>query len=136
MTLIEERRSAIHLLRVGQSVDEVAGELGRSTRWGRKWRQRFQAEGWAGLQDRSRRPHEIARQTSIETQQAIRKTRSELEAEASAGKGLKYIGGQAIRTRLQEKGIQPLPSSPTIERVIREAGMTRPYQPANQPEIK
>jgi hypothetical protein len=32
-----------------------------------------------------------------------------LEAEASEGKGLKYIGGQAIRTRLKDKGIQPLP---------------------------
>ena len=136
MTLIEERRSAIHLLRVGQSVDEVADELGRSTRWVRKWRKRYETDGWDGLKDRSRRPHKIASQTSVETQQAIRKTRSELEAEASEGSGLKYIGGQAIRTRLKEKGMQPLPSIPTIERVIREAGMTRPYRRANLLEVK
>jgi len=136
MTLIEERRSAIHLLRAGQSVSAVAVELGKSTRWVRKWRKRYETEGWDGLKDQSRRPHKIARQTSVETQQAIRKTRSELEAEASDGKGLKYIGGQAIRTRLKEKGIQPLPSIPTIERVIHEAGMTRPYQRTNQPEVK
>ncbi len=136
MTLIEERKSAIHLLRAGQSVNEVAFELGRSTRWVRKWWKRYQTEGWDGLIDRSRRPHKIARQTSIVNQQAIRKARSELEAEASEGNGLKYIGGQAIRTRLKEQGIQPLPSIPTIERVIRAAGMTRPYQCANKPEIK
>ena len=136
MTLMEERKSAIHMLRAGQSVKEAAAELGRSTRWVRKWRKRYGAEGWDGLKDRSRRPHKIAKQTSIDIQQEICKTRSELEVEASEGKGLKYIGGQAIRTRLKEKGIQPLPSIPTIERVIREAGMTRPYQRANQPEVK
>jgi transposase InsO family protein len=136
MTLNEERKSAIHMLRSGQSVKAAAVELSRSTRWVRKWRKRYETEGWDGLKDRSRRPHKIARQTSIETQQAIRKARSELEAEASEGNGLKYIGGQAIRTRLKEKGIQPLPSTPTIERIIRDAGMTRPYQRVNEPEIK
>jgi transposase InsO family protein len=136
MTLNEERRSAIHLLRAGQRVNAVAAELGKSTRWVRKWRKRYEAEGWDGLKDRSRRPHKITRQTSIDMRQAIRKTRSELEVGASEGNGLKYIGGQAIRTRLKEKGIQPLPSIPTIERVIRDAGMTRPYQHANEPEIK
>lgn len=136
MTLIEDRRSVIHLLRAGQSVTSVAAELSKSTRWVRKWRKRYQTEGWDGLKDRSRRPHKIARQTHIATKLEIRKARSELEAETSEGKGLKYIGGQAIRTRLKEKGIQPLPSVATIERVIREAGMTRPYQRAKMPEIK
>jgi transposase InsO family protein len=135
MTLIEERKSAIHLMRAGQSVKNVAAELGRSTRWVRKWRKRYQTEGWDGLKDRSQRPYKIVRQTTEANQQAIRETRSELEAEASEGKGLKYIGGQAIRTRLKDKGIQPLPSIPTIERVIRVAGMTRPYQRVKEPEI-
>ena len=67
MTLIEDRRSAIHLLRAGQSVNSVAVELGKSTRWVRKWRKRYQTEGWDGLKDRCRRPHNIARQTRIAT---------------------------------------------------------------------
>lgn len=136
MTLIEERKSAIHLLRAGQSVKSVAAALGRSSRWVRKWRKRYQTEGWDGLKDRSRRPYQIVRQMPEANQQAIRETRSELEAEAAEGKGLKYIGGQAIRTRLKDKGIQPLPSIPTIERVIRAAGMTRPYQRTKEPEIR
>ncbi len=135
MTLLEERKSAIHLLRAGQSVKTVAEELGRTTRWVRKCRERYQAEGWDGLKDRSRRPRHCARQTTEANKQAIRTARSELEAEAAEGKGLKYVGGQAVRTRLKEKGIQPLPSIPTIERVIRAAGMTRPYQRPVQPEI-
>ncbi len=136
MTLLEERRRSIHLLRAGQRVKAVAEELGRTTRWVRKCRKRYQTEGWEGLKDRSRRPHRLARQTTEANKQAIRKARSELEAEAAEGKGLKYIGGQAIRTRLKEQGVRPMPSIATIERVIRAAGMTRPYQRAKLPEIR
>ena len=121
MTLLEERRRSIHLLRAGQRVKAVAEELGRTTRWVRKCRKRYQTEGWEGLKDRSRRPHRLARQTTEANKQAIRKARSELEAEAAEGKGLKYIGGQAIRTRLKEQGVRPMPSIATIERVIRAA---------------
>jgi len=137
MTLIAERQGAIHLLRAGQSVKEVARALGRSERWVRKWRARYEAEGWEGLEDRSRRPHHIARQITEEQKQAICKARSELEAEAaSSGPGLKYIGGQAVRTRLKEQGVRPLPSKATIERVLHEAGMTRPYRRNIQPKTR
>lgn len=135
MSLLEERKIAVHLLRSGKSVSETAKELSRSETWVRKWRARHKQEGWAGLESRSTRPHHIHRETSDEVKKEIRKSRSELEAEASSGTGLKYIGGQAIRTRLRDKVIEPLPSIPTIERVIRRAGMTRPYQPAEEPEV-
>jgi transposase InsO family protein len=134
MALIAERESAIHLLRSGQSVQRVAESLHRSERWVRKWRARFRAEGWAGLKDRSRRPHRLVRQTPEAQKQAIREARSELEAEAARGEGLKYIGGQAVRTRLKEKGIQPLPSKATIARVLRAAGMTRPWKRSQKPK--
>ena len=136
MTLIAERESAIHLLRAGQSVKAVAVALHRSERWVRKWRSRFKLEGWDGLQDRSRRPHRLARQTTEAQKQAICKARSELEAEAASGRGLKYIGGQAVRTRLREQGVRPLPSKATIARVLRDAGLTRPYQRSQQPETE
>jgi transposase InsO family protein len=136
MNLLEERKSAIHLLRSGKSVSETAQELRRSETWVRKWYTRYKQEGWAGLASRSTRPHHIPRATSSEVKREIRKARSELEAEASSGTGLKYIGGQAIRTRLKEAGINPLPSIPTIERVMRAAGMTRPYQPVEEPEVR
>jgi transposase len=136
MKLLEVRKSAIHLLRSGKSVSETAKELSRSETWVRKWHTRYVQAGWAGLKSRSTRPHHLHRETSDEVKAAIRKARSELEAEASSGAGLKYIGGQAIRTRLKDAGIAPLPSLPTIERVIRAAGMTRPYQPAVEPKVQ
>lgn len=134
MTLIAERQSAIHLLRAGKSVKEVASALGRSERWVRKWWARFQTDSWEGLHDQSRCPHRLARQTSAAHKQAICEARSELEAEAATGDRLKYIGAQAVRTQLKQKGQQPLPSKSTIERVLREAGMTRPYQRHHQPQ--
>ena len=70
MTLLAERRCAIHLLRAGQSVPAVAKQLG-PPRWVRKCRKRSQ-----------------------------------------------------------------IPSVATLERVIRAAGMTRPYQPLKQPEMR
>jgi len=135
MTLLEERTSAIHLLRAGHSTEKVAKQLGRTGRWVRKWRKRHQTEGWEGLKDRSRKPHRIANETPEATKKAIRKARSELEAEAAEGKGLKYIGGQAIRTRLKAEKVSPLPSVSTIERAIRSAGMTRPYQRPEPPKV-
>ena len=135
MSFLEERKSAIHLLRSGKSVSETAQELSRSETWVRKWITRYEQEGWTGLESRSTRPHHIHQETSGEVKREIRKARSELEAEASFRAGLKYIGGQAIRTRLRDKGVDPLPSIPTIERVIRAAGMTRPYQPTKEPVV-
>lgn len=124
-----QREQAIHLLRAGLETKEVAAELGRSPQWVRKCRRRFQAEGWAGLAGQSRAPHQHGRRISEEVRQAVKKARSELEAEAEHGTGLKYIGGVAARTRLKAQQVTPLPSVRTIERILREAKMTHPRQP-------
>jgi len=129
-----ERERAIHLLRSGHPVPEVAEILGRSERWVRKWRKRFEQKGWKGLKSCSRRPRHLTCQLPDRVRQAILETRSELEAEAARGEGLKFIGSPAIRTRLREKGIKPLPSRRTIERVLHQAGMTRPRQSSRAKE--
>lgn len=131
----DERFTAIHLLRAGHAVTEVAERLGRSQRWVRKWRQRYEQAGWAGLQEHSRAPRQHGRRISTETRQLVSQARSELEAEAAAGQGLKYIGGRAVRTKLQGRLAGPSPSVPTIERILRAAGLTRRLQPA-EPEIR
>jgi len=128
-----QREQAIHLLRAGLETTAVAAQLERSPQWVRKCWRRFQAEGWAGLADRSRAPHQHGRRTSEEMCQLVRKARSELEAEAKRGSGLKYIGGIAVRTRLKAQRVIPLPSVRTIERILREAKMTQVRQP--QPKI-
>ncbi len=127
------RERAIHLLRSGRSVREVAQILQHSESWVYKCRQRYQEAGWEGLKSRSRRPHTLARRLPAHVRQAVREARSELEAEAAQG-GLKFIGSAAIRTRLKEKGITPLPSKRSIERILRDAQMTQPRPRAKAEE--
>jgi transposase InsO family protein len=134
-SLADERMSAIHLLRAGQTISVVAQQLGRSERWVRKWWQRYQTAAWAGLAEQSRAPHRVPRQLSAEVRQQIILARSALEAQAATGTGLKYIGAPAVRTRLKAQGCQPLPSIASIERALQAAGMTRPRQPAVPAEV-
>lgn len=132
----QERKMAIHLLRSGVRVSEVAERVGWSKSWVYKWQKRFKIEGWAGLQGRSRAPKRCPTRLSETIRQRIRQARSELEAEAEEETGLCYIGSGAVRARLEEKGVDPLPSTASIERVLREAGMTRPRQkPDEEKEV-
>ena len=129
-----EREKAVHLCRLGHTSAEVATELGRSPQWVRKWWRQYQQAGWAGLAERSRAPHQHGRRLSPKIRKAVQRARSELEAEAARGVGLKYIGGRAIRTRLKKWKLKPLPSVRSIERILEAAEMTRPKQ--SQPEIE
>jgi transposase InsO family protein len=134
--LFMERKLAIMQLKQGKTTEEVAKSLNRSTGWVSKWKQRFEKEGWRGLKDRSRRPKRHKQETPVAVKSAICQARLELEAEAELGEGLKYYGGRAVRTRLKRKQITPLPSVPTIERVLREARLTRPREkPTAKPAI-
>jgi len=128
-----KREQAIHLLRAGLKTKEVATELGHSPQWVRKCWRKYQTEGWAGLVERSRAPHCHGRRMPEKVHRAVKKARSELEAEAKRGSGLKYIGARAIRTRLKAWQTEPLPSIRTIERILHQAQLTHPRQP--QPAI-
>lgn len=126
--LIGERERAIHLLRSGYLVKEVASALGRSTSWVRKWRGRYATDSWVGLKSQSRAPRTCPRQVPPEVEQAVRRIRSELEAAQRAPDQLHYIGAGTIRCRLAEEGFQP-PSVSSIERILHRTGMTHARQP-------
>ena len=93
-----ERKTAIHMLRSGISVNEVAERLNRSIPWVYKWWNRFKTEGWAGLHSRSRAPKHSPNRLVEAVRQSICQARSELEAEALERDGLSYIGAGAIAT--------------------------------------
>lgn len=119
-TLFAERKLAVHLLRKGEKVVDVAAELEKSEDWVRKWWRRYRQEGFRGLQDRSRTPKKHGRKLSAEIVAKVCLARSELEAEKELGTGLKYIGALAIRTRLKKGKVTPLPSKASIERILQE----------------
>lgn len=131
----QERKLAIILLKKGKTMQEVAESMERSLFWVSKWNKRYHDEGWIGLQNRSRAPRNHGKQLSLEIREAIRDTRLELEVEAALGIGLKYIGGQAIKTRLKTNGVEPLPSVSSIERVLRETGLVPKKEELPKPKI-
>lgn len=133
--LFTERKFAVMQLLQGKTVEAVAQSLNRSNGWVSKWKHRFDTEGWHGLKDHSRRPKQHGREIPPAVKSAICQTRLELESEAALGSSLKYRGGRAVRTRLRQKQVTPLPSVPTIERVLREAGLTRPQEKSAQPLV-
>jgi transposase len=133
--LIAERKIAVMQLKQGKTVSEVASNLGRHKNWVCKWRKRFEEEGWQGLRSRSRAPHKHGCKIAPKIRAAIIETRLEIEAAAALGEGLKYIGGMAVRTKLKDKKVRPLPSVPTIERVLREAGLTKPKEKEQKTEV-
>ena len=132
----QERKTAVHMIRSGVPVVEVAQQLGRSVPWVYKWRSRFKAKGWAGLRSRSRAPKRCPRRLPERVRKSICQVRSELEAEAEEKEGLRYIGAGAVRGRLEEKGVRPLPSTSSIERVLHDAGMTHPRRDQEAEEVK
>ena len=134
-TTFQERKSAIFQLRKGKTMQEVAQNMGRSLYWVSKWHNRYQEEGWSGLQDRSRAPKKPGNQLPREIREAIYETRLELEVEGELGLGLKYIGGRAIRTRLKKNNVKPLPSISSIERVLRDRGLARRKAKMVEPKI-
>ena len=121
----EQRRTAIHMLRSGCSATEVAAEMEHPLSWVYKWQHCFEQEGWAGLAGRSRAPKQHGRRLPAATRQAILRARSELEAEAAAQTELQYIGPAAVQGRLRKELSSSLPSTASIARVLRAAGMTQ-----------
>jgi transposase InsO family protein len=130
-----ERQSAIHLLRSGLSPSEVAAQMGHAVSWVCKCRDRYAEAGWAGLKTRSHAPHTPGNAYKEAVRQAVCQTRSVLEARAAEKSALQYIGAAAIRGELltqQQQGIYTgaLPSTATMERMLRAAHLTHPRQAA------
>ena len=87
--------------------EDQAATLGISARTAFKWLARYRAEGEAGLEDRSSRPHHSPRQTSADRQAAIVSLRRECR-----------LTGQQIARRLR------MPRS-TVASVLKRAGLSR-----------
>ncbi len=90
----------------GQTPQAVSAAVGVCPRTVRKWVERFRAQGVAGLQDRSSRPHRLRRPTPPETAARIEALRRQ-----------RWSGAQIAR----ETGV----SKATVSRVLRRLGLNR-----------
>jgi len=97
-------------------------EISRQTLY--KYRRRFEAEGPAGLAERSRRPHSSPARVPAATEEAIVRLRKELTLEC---------GAQTIAYHLARRG-EVAPSVATIHRVLVRRGMVT-AQPEKRPKV-
>jgi len=107
----------------GESPEAIADALGRSSRWVRKWVARHAEEGhdtgWAAGQ--SRAPHHSPNRTADELRDQIVGARERLVANPRA-----QYGSLAVQWELRRLGVDPIPPARTIERVLAQAGLSRP----------
>lgn len=100
------RERLARAVRSGQTPEAAARAAGVCPRTARKWVARFEAEGIAGLQDRSSRPHRLHRPTPmavVERIEALRRQR---------------FTGKRIAAELRV-------SPATVSRVLRRLGLNR-----------
>lgn len=117
------RREAVRRRLAGESPADLARDLGRSDRWVRKWLARYEEAGegedWAG--SRSHAPLGRPTRTPEETRGLVLEVRARLEANPRAQRG-----ALAIAWELRRLGVEPLPETWTINRILHQAGVTRP----------
>jgi transposase InsO family protein len=109
----------------GRSKSEVARDYGVSRRWVQKLIARYQAEGEAGLEPRSRRPHSSPQQIAPDLEERIVELRKTLSAE-----GLD-AGAATIAVHLTRRH-GSAPANSTIWRILTRRGFVTP-QPRKRP---
>ena len=126
--LYEQRKTAIHLIRSGLSKLEVASRLHRSPEWIYTWWRRYnENKDFTDLRSHSKAAKHSPRKFSEEIRREVKIARSELEAEKAESKTKVHIGVEAVRERLKTKGLKKIPSTKSIERILKESGMSNRY---------
>jgi len=100
------REHMVNMVLSGQTPKAVSEAVGVCPRTVRKWVERYQAEGLAGLQDRSSRPRHLRQPTSQATVDSIEALRRQ------------RMTGKAIAA---ETGVSPA----TVSRVLKRLGLNR-----------
>jgi putative transposase len=122
MNEVELRREAVRRRQAGETTEAVAGSLGRTARWVRKWVARHDAaeagEDWA--RSRSRAPKHSPARTPQRLRQQVLDARAKLEANP-----MSQYGALAIAWELQLLGVEDVPEVWTINRILADAGVTR-----------
>jgi putative transposase len=115
------RRKAIRLQLRQVKPCVIIKRLDRGRSWLKKWKQRFDQQGWAGLKSRSRAPQVAGRGYDESTRHAVIAARRRLER-----RKVGLIGAKAIQRELEASGWKrvEIPSRATIKRILHDEGIT------------
>ena len=121
VSAVELREEFVILASVeGSCFRALCRRYGISPTTGYKWLSRHTSEGRAGLADRSRRPLSSPRRTAQEIEERVLALREQHPA----------WGGRKLRRRLQDRGLEAVPSASTITAILRRHGRLEAVDPS------
>ena len=120
------RREAIRRCLQGEPRNKICDDLGRSTRWFDKWWHIYQTDPQTDLADRPRAPHTSPQAMPPTVIDAVVAVRQILEAAATPATRYGLVGAASIQTQLARMQITPVPSVPTIQRILAAHELTHP----------
>jgi putative transposase len=120
------RREAIRRRLQGQRRCDICRDLNRATSWFDKWWAEYRRDPLTDFADRSRAPRRSPQQMPASVVQAVLSLRQLLEQAATPQTRYGLIGAHAIWARLKELHLSPLPSEPTIQRILAQHDLTHP----------
>ena len=100
----------------GRTVKEVAGQWSVSRQTLHAWLARYEAEGLAGLADRSRRPRSCPHQLPAEVEALALELR----------RSRPYWGARRLVRELGKRGVDPLPSESAVYRALLRLNLIDP----------
>ena len=115
----------------GRSKSEVARDYGVSRVWIQKLVHRFDAEGEAAFEPRSRRPRSSPHAVDADTEEMIIRLRKELSKQGLDA-GAETIAAHLARRAPADGGRPAIPAVSTIWRILNRRGFVRP-QPQKRP---
>ncbi|WP_432507767.1 leucine zipper domain-containing protein, partial [Kineococcus arenarius] len=109
----------------GRAVAHVARELGVSRQCAHRWVARYRAEGWAGLADRSSRPHRSPRRTSPSAEADVIAARRHLRCGPVGIAAATGVAARTVSRVLARHGAAPLAAcDPLTGEVIRASRLS------------
>ena len=120
----ELRCRAVRLRQQGVPFAQVLASVGRGEFWLSKWLRRFREAGWAGLQAHTRAPRRRPQSTPARVVVKVLAVRAELQAHRTRASRFAGIGAETIRLELARRRVRPLPGLRTIERIVKQHGLS------------
>jgi hypothetical protein len=107
-----DRQAAIQRSVDGESPVNIWASLGYSKQWFYRWLKRWQEEDPNWACERSHRPHTFPQRTALEVEEIVNLVRWELYNQGV------FCGAQAIRWKMEDLAVAPLPSVRSINRIL------------------